>query len=289
MRNVDTQTITEAVIATMAPTTSPRLRELLAAFFRHLHEFARETRMTHEEWREAIAFLMAAGKITSEERNEFVLISDVSGLSSLVDMLHSPVSSTPSSVLGPFHILGAPDLPVGGDLRGGMDGDPVVVSGIIRDPAGRPIEGAVMEMWQTAPNGLYSNQDPSMDPWALRMRMMTGADGRYAFSTLRPAPYTIPTDGPVGQLFRATGRHPWRPAHLHFIVIARGFRTLVTEVFPSDDPYINEDAVFGVRAALAVPLVRRDTRDALPVGLLAAIEPPFFTVDFDIVLPMETA
>ena len=284
MRTVDTDTISDAVIATFAPTTPARLVEVLSSLTRHLHAFARETKLTHEEWRVGIDFLMKGGQITTEERNEFVLMSDVSGLSSLVDMLNSPKSGTPSSVLGPFHILGAPDLPVGGDLRGGIEGDPVIVSGIVTGDDGAPLEGAVIEMWQTAPNGLYSNQDPAMDPWALRLRMTTGADGRYAFVTLRPAPYTIPTDGPVGDLFRATGRHPWRPAHFHYIVIAKGYRTLVTEVFPEDDPYADEDAVFGVRRELCVSLKHQTTAAALPAGLLVDVAPPFYTVDFDIKL-----
>lgn len=284
MRSVDAQTITQAFLATRAPGTDARFAELLAALARHLHDFTRETKLTHAEWRRAIAFLTEAGRITTEERNEFVLLSDVLGLSSLVDMLHSPPGGTPSSVLGPFHILGAPELPHGGDLKGDLPGPTVVVAGRIRDVSGAPVAGAAIEVWQTAPNGLYSNQDPAMDPFALRARLTSRDDGAYLFSTAKPAPYTVPTDGPVGDLLRGMGRHPWRPAHFHVIVTADGYRTLVTEVFPDDDQYLDADAVFGVRRALCVPLV--EVRDAAqqPADLARDPGTPFLSVDFDITL-----
>jgi len=286
MRTVDETTITDAFLATCAPGTDARFAVLLGALARHLHAFARETRLSHAEWRRAIEFLTAAGAITDGERNEFVLISDVLGLSSLVDMVNSPAEGTPSSVLGPFHVLGAPPLSYGGDLAGTLPGERVVVSGRVASASGAPLAGAAMEVWQTGSNGLYSNQDPALDPMALRARLETSTEGRYLFSTVRPAPYTVPTDGPVGDLLRGMGRHPWRPAHFHFIVTAPGHRPLVTEVFPDDDPYIDEDAVFGVRSALAVPFLRQTTADALPAGLAAAgrIAAPFSTLDFDIIL-----
>jgi hydroxyquinol 1,2-dioxygenase len=289
MRDVSTSSITDAFLATIAPSTPPRLREVLTSLVRHLHDFARETKLTHAEWRAGIALLTASGAITTEERNEFVLWSDVLGLSSLVDLLDSPAGATPSSVLGPFHILGAPMLAVGGDLRGDHPGEPLVVSGVIRRPDGTPVEGAVLEIWQTAANGLYSNQDPDQAPYDFRARMVTGSDGRYLFSTVRPAPYTVPTDGPVGELLRGVGRLPWRPSHLHVIVQAPGLQTLVTELFPSDDPWLDQDAVFGVRTALVLPYTQHTDRAALPPGLAAAdrLPVPFTTASLDLVLANE--
>lgn len=282
MRSVDQDTITEAFLGYCGATTDPRLRFVLESFVHHLHDFVREVDLTHAEWRKAIDLLTKAGEISSPERNEFVLFSDVVGLSSLVDMVNSPTGATPSSVLGPFHILGAPDLPVGGDLSSQNPGDLVVVRGRVTDLDGNPIAGAEMEIWQTADNGLYSNQDAAQPDFNLRGHLAVGNDGRYAFTTVRPAPYTVPDDGPVGELLRATGRHPWRPSHLHFIVTAAGHRDLVTEVFPDDDPYIDEDAVFGVREPLLVPYVRHDTVAAADQdGIALPLTAPYFTVDFD--------
>ena len=286
MRNVEISTITEAFLATLADDTTPRFRLLITQLARHLHAFARETELTHAEWRRALEFLMEAGRITTDERNEFVLISDVLGLSSLVDMTHSAPGGTPSSVLGPFHLLGAPALPYGGDLKADLAGDTIVVSGVVSNVLGEPVPNVTLEIWQTAPNGLYSNQDPAMDSMALRCQARTRSDGAYLFSTVRPAPYSVPTDGPVGDLLRGMGRHAWRPAHFHFIAEAKGYRTLVTEVFPRDDPYIDTDAVFGVREDLLIEFVRQDSLEALPAGLAIAekIKAPFYSVQFDIVL-----
>lgn len=286
MRNVTPDTLTDTLLALTGPDTDPRLRVVLDALVRHLHAFAREVGLTHAEWRKGLELLTRAGEISDAERNEFVLFSDVLGLSSLVDMINSPKGCTNSSVLGPFHILGAPPLPVGGDMIGDNDGAQVVVEGHVRDQAGHPIAGAVIELWQTADNGLYSNQDPAQGDYNLRISMTTGADGRYALSTIRPAPYLVPTDGPVGDLLNGTGRHAWRPSHLHFIVQAHGFRTLVTEVFPSDDPYLDQDAVFGVRSDLVMEY-RPGDRAALAGDILARdrLDEGFSKVDFDFVLP----
>lgn len=286
MRDVTPETLTDALLALSGPDTDPRLQEVLNALVRHLHAFAKEVGLTHAEWRKGLELLTRAGEITNEERNEFVLFSDVLGLSSLVDMINSPQGCTNSSVLGPFHILGAPDLPVGGDMIADNEGPQVVVEGFVRDQSGTPIEGAKIELWQTADNGLYSGQDPAQPDYNLRISMTTGADGRYALSTIRPAPYLVPTDGPAGDLLNATGRHAWRPSHLHFIVQAEGFRSLVTEVFPSDDPYLDSDAVFGVRTDLVMEYQSGD-RATLPSDLVARdkLAPSFSKVDFDFILP----
>lgn len=286
MRSVSSDTITQAFLNVCSKETDPRTLEVLTSLVTHLHAFAKDVNLTHDEWRKGLELLMAAGDISSPERNEFVLFSDVLGLSSLVDMLHSPDNSTPSSVLGPFHVLGAPDLPVGGNLMQDNTGTPLVVWGVVKDQDGNPIKGAELEIWQTAENGLYSNNDPDQSEYNLRAHMKMGDDGLYAFTTVRPAPYVVPDDGPVGELLKATGRHPWRPSHLHFIITAPGHRTLVTEVFPSDDPYIDEDAVFGVREALVMEYIPESDVSKIPdfIADREKIQGDFLLVDFDIIL-----
>lgn len=286
MRNVTPQTLEGELLALMADDTDPRLRVVLTALVKHLHAFAKEVGLTHAEWRKGLELLTKAGEMTDEERNEFVLFSDVLGLSSLVDMLNSPKGCTNSSVLGPFHILGAPALPVGGDMIGDNPGQQVVVEGHVRDTDGNPLSGANIEIWQTADNGLYSNQDTAQPEYNLRASMTTGDDGRYALSTVRPAPYLVPTDGPVGEMLNATGRHAWRPSHLHFIIQAEGYRSLVTEVFPSDDPYLDKDAVFGVRTDLVMEYAPGD-RASLADDIIARdkLANNFAKVDFDFILP----
>ena len=290
MRHVTADTLTQAFLDYCGPDTSPRLRFVLEHLVRHLHDFVKETGLTHDEWRKGIELLTKTGEITDSERNEFVLMSDVLGVSSLVDMINSRPDATSSSVLGPFHILGAPDLAFGGDLKGDNDGATVVVKGAVRDAAGDPIAGAEIELWQTSDNGLYSNQDPAQAEYNLRARLTTTDDGRYALTTIRPAPYTVPDDGPVGELLHATGRHPWRPSHLHFIVSAPGYSPLVTEVFPSDDPYLDEDAVFGVRTDLIMEYEEQTDTSLVPDLFEAKdrLTVPYYTVDFDFTLSRES-
>lgn len=278
MRNVNAETITTAVIRSFDGATDPRTRTVIAALVRHLHAFAHEVKLTPEEWQRGIAFLHAAAKISTDARSEFVLLSDVTGLSSLVDLLASASGATERSALGPFHAEGSPLLEVGGDLKKNNAGEPMLVRGRVLDAAGRSVPRAQLDFWQAAINGKYWQQDPEQSPDNLRFRMVTGDDGAYAFTTVRPAPYTVPYDGPVGDLLRAGGRHAWRPAHFHFIVSASGYRALTTEVFFSDDRYIDEDAVFGVRESLQVtPQSSRDAalaqRHRLPM--------PFHLVEFD--------
>ncbi|MEO1406730.1 MAG: dioxygenase, partial [Pseudomonadota bacterium] len=266
MRNVTPDSLTTAVQDTFK-CENPRVALLVAKLIEAVHAYAIDVKLTHAEWREAIGFLTRAGDISDEERNEFVLLSDVLGLSSLVDMINSPPGATESSVLGPFHILGAPPLAVGGDLIGDNPGDHIVVYGQVRNLQEQALEGAKLEIWQTAENGLYSNQDQKQSEFNLRCQQVAGVDGRFAFTTVRPAPYMVPSDGPVGDLLRAGGRHPWRPSHLHFIVMAEGYRTLVTELFPEDDAYLDADAVFGVRESLVLNYKRHDTTADLPVDV----------------------
>lgn len=290
MRSVTKDNITQAFLNYCADDTDPRLKFVLEKLANHLHDFVRETGLTHAEWRKGLELLYGAGEISTPERNEFILLSDVLGLSSLVDMVNSPEDGTPSSVLGPFHILGAPDVPVGVDLVGDNEGAVAVIGGRVLTPEGQPISGADIEIWQTADNGLYSNQDEAQPEYNLRAHMISDKDGRYLFSTVRPAPYTVPDDGPVGELLHATGRHPWRPSHLHFIITANGHRPLVTELFPSDDPYLDEDAVFGVRDQLVMEYRKSDDASALPddLAIKGDLKAPFYVVDFDFVLSGDT-
>lgn len=290
MKDVTIDTITQAFTSYCSDDTDPRTMEVLSSMVKHLHAFAKETQLTHAEWSRGLQFLFDAGNISNDERNEFVLISDTLGLSSLVDMIGSQHAGTSSSVLGPFHITGSPELPVGGDLKKDNDGATIVLEGLVRTPEGHPIEGAVIELWQTADNGLYSGQDDSQPDYNLRCQMKVGADGRYAMTTVRPAPYTLPSDGPVGDLLRATGRDAWRPSHLHYIIQADGYKSLVTEVFPSDDPYLNSDAVFAVRDDLIMEYIESSDKSDLPSDLEVGdnVTIPFYKVDFDFVLVKET-
>jgi hydroxyquinol 1,2-dioxygenase len=289
MRSVDKNSLTPAVKGTFT-CENDRVEFLLSKLVDAVHDYARDVKLTHAEWREMIDFLTRSGEMTDKERNEFVLLSDVMGLSSLVDMINSPEGATESSVLGPFHIQGSPELAVGGDLIGDNVGDQVVVYGDVKSAGGTPIAGARIEIWQTADNGLYSNQDEEQSAFNLRCSQTTGADGHYGFSTVRPAPYTVPSDGPVGALLGATGRQPWRPSHLHFIIAADGYQTLVTELFPEDDPYLDKDAVFGVRESLILRYKRHDDPSDLPMVFAVAdkLRSPFYSVHFDFTLVPET-
>lgn len=278
MRNVTRDNITDAVIASFKNAKDERLQLIVSRLVTHLHAFAKDVKLTPAEWKAAIDFLYAAGKISDERRNEFILLSDVLGLSSLVDLLNTPPGATESSELGPFHGTGSPELPVGADLIKGNAGDRVLVRGRVLDTGGRPIAGAMLDFWQAATNGLYPAQDRSQHPENLRFRMKTDGEGRYAFTTIKPAAYTVPYDGPVGDLLRAGGRDAWRPAHFHFIVTAEGHLPVVTELFSADDPYVERDAVFGVRESLVVRYVKQDSAAA---AAPYPIQAPFYSVDFD--------
>lgn len=285
MRTVTKDNITEVFTAYFGKDTDPRTREILTALSHHLHDFVREVNLTHDEWRAGLDFIERTGKITTPERNEFVLLSDVMGLSSLVDMLHSNPKATSSSVLGPFHVSNPPPLKIGGDMKRDFPGEVLLVEGHVLDTDGKPIAGAEIDIWQTAPNGMYSSQDPDQDIHSFHALMTTDENGRYAFTTVRPVSYTVPDDGPVGEILRAAGRHPWRPSHLHYIISAEGYRTLVTEVFPDDDPYLDQDTVFGVRDDLVMKYVPQ-TAGSFPDGfaLSGSVTEAYSRVDFDLIL-----
>lgn len=285
MRSVTKDNITDVFMGYVSKDADPRMREIMGSLVRHLHDFARETKLTHDEWRAGIAFLEGCAAVETEDRHEFVLASDVLGLSSLVDMLHSSPEATSSSVLGPFHVSGAPPLPIGGDMKRQYGGPVLLAEGVIRDTRGNPIAGAELDIWQTAPNGLYASQDEEQDTYSFHGLMTVGEDGKYAFTTVKPVEYTVPSDGPVGDILRACGRHPWRPSHLHYIVKAPGYRTLVTEIFPDDDPYLDQDTVFGVRDDLVMTYVERPASEFPDdMEISGKITEPFLHVNFDVTL-----
>jgi len=241
------------VLTAYAGTPDPRLRKLLMSLIGHLHAFAVETQLTPGEWQAAVDFLTATGRRCDDRRQEFILLSDVLGLSSLVDVINAAPGATESTVLGPFYVPGAPHRALGEQIGRPQDGDPALVRGQVTGTGGEPLGGATLDVWQCASNGLYDTQDPGQPPFNLRGVFTTGEDGHYEFRTVRPVSYPIPVDGPVGDLLRATARHHWRAAHIHAIVSAPGHRAVTTHVFDADNRYLASDAVFGVKDSLARP------------------------------------
>jgi len=287
MRNLTPNTITNAFAEYARNAPSARTRDLLVGLAGHLHSFVRDNKVTQAEWNAAIDALTRATKFTDDKRNEYILFSDLLGVSSLVDMVNAATDGTSSSVLGPFHIEGAPVLENGGDLWKGQVGEPLVVSGKIVDEKGQPAKGTVLALWQNSGNGLYAQQDPEQSPTNYHARLTVANDGTFAFSTVRPLSYTVPDDGPAGDMLRALGRHAWRPAHLHVIIQAPGHKPLITEFFPEDDKYLDQDAVFGVRAGLVLPFKRATDRKELPANLAArdTLPMPVWTARLDLKLP----
>ncbi len=251
MRDIGLANITEATAQSFQGLPGARQRDLVQALVRTLHQYAKEMKLTHAEWRAALMFLHKVGDISSNSRSEFSLFSDVMGLSSLVDLLASDPSATPGSVLGPFHAVGSPWLSNPANLIGANSGQRVLLRGSVCDSLGQPLPEATLDFWQNAANGLYWQVDPSQPQDNLRCQLKVASDGRFEIATIRAVPYEIPTDGPVWlDLVQPAGRSAWRPAHFHVIVSAPGYRTLVTELFDAEDPYLDSDAVFGVREAL---------------------------------------
>ena len=254
MRNFNEQTITDAVLERVANAEDPRIREISEAVVRHLHNMVREIRPTPEEWSFAIDFLTRTGHMCNEKRQEFILLSDTLGVSMLVDAINhgSGEGTTESTVLGPFFVENAPEPPHGADISGGMVGQPLIVTGSVRAPDGTPIADAIVDIWHSDDDGHYDVQKSAdeVPGTAMRARFRSDEDGRFHFWTITPAHYPIPHDGTVGDVLKAQGRHPWRPAHVHFMIEAPGYRKLVTHVFMAGDPYLDSDAVFGVKDSL---------------------------------------
>jgi hydroxyquinol 1,2-dioxygenase len=275
------ENLTTMVQQSFKELADPRNKHLLEQLVKHLHAFATETQLSHDEWRSGLHFLHDAAKITSDSRSEFSLTSDVFGLSSMVDLLASKQGTTPGSVLGPFHSRGSPWMTTPVNLRGKNPGEVVILRGKVKDEKGQPITNATIDFWQNADNGLYWQQDASQAQDNLRCQFKVDDAGCFELITIRPKPYTIPTDGPIGALFRAAKRSVWRPAHYHIILEAPHHKTLVTELFDPNDPYLHNDAVFGVRDAL-ITAYRPENDPKVAASL--ALTAPYLVADFNFVL-----
>lgn len=256
MAEADLDAITDAVIAQMATTPDARLREIMAAAVRHLHAFARETKLTPDEWLKGIAFMTEVGQACTPYRQEFILLSDVVGLSRVVNVMHDAsgreAAGTETSLLGPFFREGAPRIELGGALPKHTDAPEIMLYGQVTDAEGRPLPHAVIDVWQTDADGLYDLQ--AHDPTVMdnRAQLACDAEGRYQVRTVKPLGYSIPMDGPVGALVQNQGRHGFRPAHIHLLVTAPGHRDLVTALYFADDQHVDSDTVFGVSASLVI-------------------------------------
>ena len=275
--------ITGAVEAAMAQTPDDRLREVMAALVRHSHAFLREVRPTEDEFEAGMRFLVGIGQATSEVKNEVVLAADVLGISTLVGLLNNPIGcgQTAAALLGPFWRGNAPRYPLGANLvQSPTPGLPLFVSGAVRDIDGRPVAGADVDVWHASPVGLYDNQDPEQAEMNLRGLFTTDAEGRFDFRSVRPAGYPVPTDGPAGDLLRAQLRHPYRPAHLHFMITKPGFKTLITQIFADDADHLETDVTFSViRSIVGHYVLHEDGPGPAP-----DVEGAFFTLQYDFVL-----
>ncbi|PAU74772.1 intradiol ring-cleavage dioxygenase [Halomonas salipaludis] len=245
----------EAVNARMGEETDPRLREIMASLIRHLHGFVKEVGLTQAEWEVAIDFLTRTGQLCDDKRQEFILLSDTLGVSMLVDAIQHrrPAGATENTVFGPFHVDGAPELPMGTSISLDGKGEACRYQGRVLDLEGNPIEGVRIDVWSDNSDGFYDVQQPNQQPeWNNRGVFITGADGRYDFIGIKPVPYPIPDDGPVGKMLASLGRHPWRPAHMHFMLEHPDYERIVTHTFVSGDDYLTSDTVFGVKESLVV-------------------------------------
>jgi hydroxyquinol 1,2-dioxygenase len=278
------QQLVERVAASFDGTPDPRLKELTQALTRHLHAFVREVRLTEAEWQAAIGFLTAVGHTTDDRRQEFILLSDVLGVSMQTVTVNNQAyrDATEATVFGPFFVEDAPQIPLGGDISGGAPGEPCWVEGTVTDTDGRPVPNARVDVWEADDDGFYDVQYGD-DRTAARGRLHTGEDGAFRFWAITPTPYPIPHDGPVGQLLEATGRSPMRASHLHFMVEAPGLRTLVTHIFVRGDELLSRDSVFGVRDSLIRDFEPQPAATPTPDGRDLG-DRPWSRVRFDIVL-----
>jgi catechol 1,2-dioxygenase len=280
----DQQEVTQAVLAVMERTPDPRLREIMTALVRHLHDFVREVRLTEDEFRDATAVLNQIGQQTTDSHNEMVLMAGSLGVSSLVCLLNNGdhgATETSQSLLGPFWRLGSPRVENGGSLvRSPTPGPAFFMGARVVTRQGEPVAGAEVHVWQSSPAGLYENQDPGQADMNLRGKLTTDAAGRFWFRSVKPAGYAIPEGGVVGRLLQAQGRHPYRPAHVHALILKPGFKTLISQVYADDDPNLESDVQFGVTRAL----VGRFERHEKPHPSAADVTPPWYTLDYTFVM-----
>lgn len=278
----------DVVVAQIADTTEPRLAEVIGAITRHLHAAVKEIEPTQEEWLQAIMFLTKTGQMSDDWRQEFILLSDIFGVSMLVDAVNNrkPSGASESTVLGPFHVPDVPESPMGSNICLDGKGHPMLIKGRIINTEGQPIEGTKIDVWQTNDDGFYDVQQKGIQPdFNLRGVFRTGSDGNYTFWGAKPRFYPIPDDGPVGKLLGSLGRHPYRPAHLHYILEAEGYETLITHIFDPDDKYIHSDAVFGVKESLLAKFDLIEDPDRIASE---GAEGPFYEVVHDFVLAHAT-
>lgn len=243
---------------------SPRFRQIMESLITHVHDFIKEVHLTQEEWETAIDFLTRTGQMCSDERQEWILVSDTLGVSMLVDAMNNrrPEAATQTTVLGPFHVAGAPEREMGENISLDGVGESCLFEGRVVDLDGNPIEGAKLDVWSDNADGFYDVQQPDIQPkWNNRGIFTTGADGTYNFIGIKPVSYPVPVDGPAGEMLTGMGRHPYRPAHTHLIVTAPGYQKLVTHIFEGTDPYIHSDAVFGVKESLIAPFQKAEGGD----------------------------
>lgn len=284
MRNFDERSITDAVRERVKHSANPRVRQISDALVRHLHDFVREIEPTQEEWSWAIDFLTRTEHMCDQHRQEFILLSDSLGVSMLVDAINHrlPGGATETTVLGPFYVQDPPETPLGNNISPGLAGKPLYVSGSVRAADGGPLIGATVDVWHSDGDGYYDVQQLGDDHGlAMRARLRTDTDGKFCFWTIMPAAYPIPNDGPVGQMLDAQGRHPFRPAHIHFMIGFDGFEQLVTHVFVDGDQYLDSDVVFGVKDSLVRPFEEKPAGTA-PDG--TEQHEPYYQLHYDFAL-----
>jgi hydroxyquinol 1,2-dioxygenase len=275
--------VTDLAAQRWATARDPRTAEVLTALVRHLHAFAREVRLTEDEWMAAVRWLTRTGQISDEKREEFILASDVLGLSMLVVQMNHRLDprATPATVLGPFHIEGSPELDFGGDMSDGVPGTPLYVHGTVRDLSGQPVAGAVLDVWQADAEGAYESQIADVDEARLRAKYTTREDGSYCVRTIAPLGYSIPMDGPVGELVSRTEISHFRPAHVHFLLAVPGYEPLITHLFQEGAQYLDSDVVFGTKAELVVAFEPREPGDTPDGGKSTE---PWLEARYDFVL-----
>ncbi|WP_332684069.1 intradiol ring-cleavage dioxygenase [Bosea sp. (in: a-proteobacteria)] len=281
MRNFDENSITQAVLDRVSQAKDARQRQIGQALIRHLHAFVKEIEPTMPEWEAAIGFLTRTGQMCDDKRQEFILLSDTLGVSMLVDAINhrDAAGATDTTVLGPFYVQGPSEFPLGSNISDGMKGEPLFVSGSVASGDGTPLAGAAVDVWHSDEDGYYDVQQmEALGGLSMRARLIADADGRFHFWTIKPAAYPIPHDGPVGDMLGAQDRHPYRPAHVHFMIHAGGHDTLVTHVFVAGDKYLDSDVVFGVKDSLIRDFVLNQPGEA-PDG--RAMTKPWSSLHYD--------